>query len=1087
MTRFFPLPRTAFLSALLLGSTAAVAAPSDREAMRFFENEIRPLLAGECYECHGPDKSKNGLRLDHRDLILEGGDSGAAVAPGDPEKSLLIEAVRGGDPDFHMPPKNPLRPDQVEALEQWVRLGAPWPDEAVTRSETDEDGFTAEDRDWWAIQPLADVDPPRSGDDWAKNPVDRFVARRLEEQDLDPAPPAGPVELVRRLHFDLHGLPPTPEEVASFTRAWEKDPDRAVADRVDRLLADPRYGERWAQHWLDVVRYAESDGYRADHFRPGTWRYRDYVIDSFNEDKPYDRFVREQLAADEFAPGDPEAVIATGFLRLGVYEWNQRNARMQRDLILTEMTNVTGEALLGVGIGCAQCHDHKFDPILQRDHYALRAFFESTWWPEHRPLATPEELAEHERRMAEWREATREIRSQIDEMTAPRYAGSKKGVIEQFPEDIQAIYRTPAEERTAAEEQLAQLVQRQIDHKADRLDFEKIFKRDEEKLARYRDLREKLKEYDELKPGPLPDAFVTTDVGPDPAVTTYGKGKSEKSVEPAFLTLLDAPDPEVRPTDDTTGRRTALADWIASEDNPLSTRVIVNRVWQHHFGSGIVATPNDFGTLGEPPSHPELLDWLTRRFLEGGWKLKPLHRLIATSATYRQTARRSPTSDETRVDSDNRLLWRYPPRRLAAEPIRDAMLSVSGELEHREGGPSVDGDRPHRSIYVKKKRNTKDPMIGGFDAPTGFGSAPERVHTTTPNQSLLLVNGEWALERAGAFADRLLDDGDPGPDLVRRAYRLAYGRDPSRPEVEAALGFLESQGDLVETSEPPAKYPDENGLRPVKQAFGGIEGAELGERGLWLQPGSRFERLEVPDEGWPAEAFTVEAVAVLDDLHPDASVNTLASRWNGSRGSVGWTFGVTSEKSAYDPRNFIVQLVGDDFQGNRVYEVVASNLRVPVGEPVYLAATISARPSADDPNAGAVTFYLKDLSDPDAPLQTKTVAHPVVGGLADDGSSRTLVGGRDQKGHLWDGQLARLAVTPGGTNAKRLLVDGGPSGNSLLDWTFAGENGEKPAPGTNWVRHLEDQTSSDHPPAQLGAVTDFCHALLSSNEFLYLH
>jgi hypothetical protein len=762
------------------------------------------------------------------------------------------------------------------------------------------------------------------------------------------------------------------------------------------------------------------------------------------------------------------------------------------------MTNVTSEAFLGLGMGCAQCHDHKFDPILQKDYFALQSFLNSTWWPENQTLASPQQRAAHDAQLAKWEEATKAIRAELDAMTAPVLEGKRKGAVIQFPEDVQAIYWKKPGDRTAHEEQLAQLVQRQVDFDFRRTDWKKTFAKDEKKLARYTELTESLKRFDSLKPAPLPTAFITTDTGAKPADTLLKRRGKEEVVEPAFLTLLGEEKPAIKPTAATTGRRSALADWIADEKNPFTARVMVNRVWQRHFAEGLVATPNDFGMLGEAPSHPELLDWLTSRFLEDDWKLKKLHRLIVTSATYRQTARREPTSDEEIADPGNRLLWRYPPMRLDAEQIRDATLAASGELQHREGGPSVEGTAPNRSVYMKKRRNTPDTLIGEFDAPAGFSSTPNRIPTTTPNQSLLLVNGPWSMGRAEAFAKRVLKGGPAfGPEQVREAYRIAYGREALSTEVEGALAFIEAQTGTVgaPNTAGPDKFPNESGLRPATQFFSETGGVKVGEKALWLQPGSRFEKLDLGAVKLPEEDFTIEVIAVLDGVYADASVNTLLSRWNGSQEEIGWSLGVTSTKSRFDPQNFILQIVGDDFQKNRIYEVVPSGLRVPLGKPVYLAAAISARPSKDDLAKGSVTFHLKDLSDPEAPLQTATVAHQVVGGFSVKEGVAALLGGRAQTGHHWDGQLARLSVSEGALKKEQLLVSPQrseaesllPEARRILDWTFAGNDGETPVPGTAWVRNAKETVPSGTSPKLLGAVTDFCHALLNSNEFLYLH
>lgn len=1084
---------TAFAATTAIPSTDT-AKPED---LRFFETSIRPLLAAECYDCHGPKKSKGHLRLDHRDLILTGGESGPALVPGNPGESILIQAVHRTDPEFSMPPKKVLAPAQVAALEKWITLGAPWPQENLTREEKDQHGFTDEDRAWWAAQPVVDPAVPESGKGWAKNEIDHFIVEKLDEKHLRPAPVADAGELVRRIFFDLHGLPPGDSDVTDFEKEYSVDQDKAILDLVNRLLESPRYGERWGQHWLDVVRYAESDGYRADDYRPEAWMYRDYVIRSFNEDKPYHQFIREQLAADEIDAGNPDSLIATAFLRLGIYEWNQRNSRMQRELILTEMTNVTSETFLGLGMGCAQCHDHKFDPILQKDYFALQSFLNATWWPENELLASPKERAAYDAKMHAWEAATKNLREELDTLTASLYEGKMKGAVKQFPDDIQAIYWKKREDKSAEEEQLTQLVQRQVDFEYRRLNFEKSFEKDPPKLAKYRELTTALKAFDSVKPAPLPAAFITTDVGTKPAQTVMKRRSGEEMVEPAFLTLLGQAPPKITATAKTTGRRTALADWIASRENPFTARVMVNRIWQRHFAEGLVSTPNDFGMLSDLPSHPELLDWLTSRFLDNDWKMKELHRMILTSATYRQTARREPTKDEAVADPSNRLLWRYPPQRLDAEEIRDAALAASGELTNRDGGAAVEGTIPNRSIYVMKKRNTGDPILAEFDAPSGFSTTPNRIPTTTPIQSLLLVNGAWSLSRAESFAKRVLS-GVPTFDAeqVRKAYRIAYGREALTEEVEASLTFVDSQatsfGGAPDLSD---KFPNETGLRPATALFKDVKNLSIGENALWLQPGSRFERLQVNIPDLPDEEFTIEAVANLDNVHSDASVNTLISHWNGSDEEIGWSLGVTSAKSRFDPQNFIVQIVGDDFQHNRIYEVVASGLRVPLNKPVYLAASVSAIPSKEDPAKGTVTFYLKDLSDPAAKLQVSTKQHQIVGGVKSKPGVITLIGGRQENGHLWDGQVARISVSSGKLDSSQpLFTEGSSDGESLLpapkrliDWDFAGNNGEAPAPGSKWLRSKSTTPATQVSPALLAAVTDFCQSLLNSNEFLYLH
>ncbi|TWT53071.1 Planctomycete cytochrome C [Rubripirellula amarantea] len=1059
----------AFLGFGFASALAYAANPSDIEHQNFFENEVRPLLAANCVSCHGEDKQEGDLRLDSLAMMLQGGESGQAVVPGQVDESLLVEAINYDS--FEMPPSKQLGDQAIEVLTRWVEMGAPWPSDKEHLIRPSQKEFTQEDRDWWAIQPVADPSVPNCGDGWAVNEIDRFIARKLESEGLEPAAEASRIELVRRAYFDLHGLPPTPDQVNAFVN--DDRPD-AWPRLIRELLDSPRYGERWAQHWLDVVRFAESDGYNEDAFRPSAGKFRDYVIASLNDDKPYRQLVREHLAGDEIAPNDPDVFIGTGYLRHGVYEWNQRNAVMQWDLIVNEMTRVTGEAFLGIGIGCAQCHDHKFDPILQKDYFGLQAFLSSVAWPLKRELATKEEIEAYRQKFAAWEDATAEIRDEIHSLAKERFDADQKYTVEQFPPDVQAIYFKPEAEKTTYEKQVSYLVERQAQRAASKFDYAKELKKDSEKLARYQELETQLKQFDAIKPDPLPDAFVATDVSCEPAPTYLMTRTTKEAVEPSFLALMNEPPPTITPTQMTTGRRTALADWIVRDENPLSTRVIVNRIWQRHFGTGIVPTPNDFGTLGELPSHPELLDWLTQRFIESGWTLKPLHELMMNSAAYRQTAHREPTSLENELDPENRLLWRYPPQRLDAEQVRDAMLAVSGELKHRNGGASVAGTSPYRSVYVKKLRNKPDEMLCGFDAPLGFESAPNRTSTTTPVQSLLLVNGAWTLSRAETFAKRLLAGKDKfEDDNVRMAYRLAYGRDATDSEISDAIGFVRQQASLVNAPQVEDKYPGETGLRPVSQYFAAFQDRSVGENALWVQPGSRFERLHLQGSIELSDEFTVKTITVLDRLYPDASVNTLLSRWNGSTKSEGWSIGVTSQKSAYQPGSLIVQLVGRTFQDEPKYEVVASGLKFPLGKPVQVSVTISASTSEDNPTNGKVTFSLHDLSNPNAQPETVVVDTAVVSGIQNT-KSKLILGGRDANGHQWDGQFANLSVDR--EDGKGLLID----------LAFKGTDGERPAPDTAWLRRMEPK-STDISAKTLSAVTSFCHALFNSNEFLYLH
>lgn len=775
---------------------SAATGPTEQE-VRFFEEQVRPILAERCFRCHGPESQKGGLRVDSRSSLLAGGESGPAIAPGKPGESLLVEAIRYES--LEMPPDGQLAADQIAALTKWIEMGAPWPghDGSVRKPEPPKPKITDEDRAYWAFQPLRDKPPPSvSPDGWVRNDVDRFILAKLHAEGLTPAAEAERRALIRRLSFDLTGLPPSPEDVEAFVA----DPAADAYERlVDRLLDSPRYGERWARHWLDLVRYAESDGFRQDAFRPHAWRYRDYVVRAFNDDKPYDRFILEQLAGDEIAPHDPETLAATSYLRHWIYEYNQRDARTQWDNILIDVTNVTGEVFLGLGVGCARCHDHKFDPILKEDYFRLKAFFTPLLPRDDLPYATGEVRQQHQTQLAAWQQKTAEIRGQIDELERPLLVAARQRAAEKFPPDVRDMLLKDPPQRSPLEHQLAELANRQAKQEVAGVKFASQLKG--EPKAKWEQLQRELAQFDSLRPKDLPPAFTVTDVGPVAPPTLMASGREQRAVEPGFLTVLAPGAAEIvpPPAGNSTGRRTALARWLTRPDNPLTARVMVNRIWQQHFGVGLVATASDFGRLGEPPSHPELLDWLARRFIADGWRLKPLHRLIVTSATYRQAAAHADGELARRKDPENRWLWRMNVRRLDAEQIRDAMLALSGELDLTAGGPSVDLHQPRRSIYTRALRNTKDPLLDAFDAADPFTSTDRRNVTTTPTQSLLMINGPWPLKRAEAFAVRLrkqhaADDAA----AVAQAYQLAYGRRPEPAEAEAASRFLRERAGLVD-------------------------------------------------------------------------------------------------------------------------------------------------------------------------------------------------------------------------------------------------------------------------------------------------
>ena len=721
----------------------------------------------------------------------------AAVVPGKLDESLIIEAIRHDG--LEMPPTGKLDDAKIATLTRWVESGAAWPGggghastSAPATARVKE--FSAEDRAWWAFQPLRRPEVPAVEDGgWSRNPIDRFLFARLEAEGLAPAPEADRTALIRRLSFDLLGLPPSPEEVDAFVA--DDGPD-AYEHLVDRLLDSPRYGERWARHWLDLVRYAESDGYNQDAYRPHAWRYRDYVVRSLNADKPYDRFLTEQLAGDEIAPGDLEMMVAVGYFRLGTYEYNQSDIRTHTADILNDVTDVSADVFLGLGMGCARCHDHKFDPILQKDYFRLQAFFDPLVPRDEVPLAAPDEVMAYQRDLAAWEAMTAEVRSEIDAIEKPHLEKLAHVGYKKVPPDVRTILDAPPERRTPHDQKLALYANFLIRREREKFKAEATLKG--EALERWKALQDRLAAYEQDKPKPLPAVLTVTDVGPVASPVLIPGDRTGEAIEPGFPTILD-PNPartfRLPGASNSTGRRTALAQWLTRPDNPLSTRVVANRLWQYHFGRGLVATPSDFGRLGEAPSHPDLLDWLATEFVANGWSFKDLHRLIVTTAAYRQTALR-PTPKAARLaDPEDRLLWRRTTRRLDAEQIRDAMLFASGELDPTMGGEGVDGSKPRRTIYTKVLRNKPDPLLDAFDAPDGSITTCSRNSTTIPTQALLLINGEWSLDRARAFAGRLRSLDAPG-DRVDIAYRIAFGRAPGPDERAEAIAFLETQGSL---------------------------------------------------------------------------------------------------------------------------------------------------------------------------------------------------------------------------------------------------------------------------------------------------
>ena len=1045
------------------------------EDLKFFESKVRPLLVDRCYECHSEAKQKGQLRLDARELILAGGESGAAVVPKNPEESLLLQAVRFES--FEMPPSGKLPDAEIAILEEWIRRGAPWPKsdgKPIVATHGDK-LFTDADKAWWALQPLRDHAPPEiENDAWSRNEIDRFVLKQLADHQLQPAPEADRATLIRRLSFDLIGLPPTPAEVAEF----EADADpRAYEKLVDRLLERPQYGERWARHWLDVVRYADSDGYRIDHYRPDSWRYRDYVIQSLNSDKPYDRFVQEQLAGDELFPDSPDALVATGYLRHWIYEYNNRDARGQWDLILNEVTDTTGDVFLGVGLQCAKCHDHKYDPILQKDYYRLRAFFEAIRPDDKRVVASTGEQSSHAEQLKQWEQATAAIREQISALEAPYRAKARQDAFEKFPADIQELLKAEDAKRTPHEQQVFEIAWRQVDYEYDGLD-NRIKGDDKEKLLA---LRRELAKHDGLKPETLPTALVVTDVSNEAPVTKIPKRKTE--VGPGILSILNPDEmeiPALSPEQTTTGRRAALARWVTHPDNPLSTRVIVNRIWQGHLGRGLAQNASDFGTLGGPPTHPELLDWLTLNFVRGGWSMKNLHRMIVKSATYRQAAEHPQLAEYQLKDPLNREYWRFSTRRLDAEQIRDAILAASGQLDLTAGGPGVQSDVPRRSIYMRVMRNERDTLLDAFDLPLFFSSTSSRDTTTSPVQSLLLFNSQIMMNHGAKFAASLLSkqngaSSQTTASQIAALWERAFGREPSESELRDAEQFLSEQqqrivaerGKVDTASIPIGRLPYRDGQAVI------------------VNPEDKPLRMAIDStDAMNSTEFTIEACFQVRSIYDTGAVRTIAAKWNGDNKQVGWMLGVTGKGSRRKPQTLVMQLFGKSQDGSLKEAALFSDQNIELNTPYFVAVTF--KPATTVSESGVVTFHLKNLANADEMLASVSVPHNVIDGLHND-LPLTLGFRQGAAESSFDGLIddVRLSATALGVD-QLLLNSEGPGPLTLALWKF------EPVPGL-----LEDSSSHSRRLSLLrqdlsavspeqAALADLCHVILNSNEFLYV-
>lgn len=934
------------------GMRAGSAAELDADSVSFFTEQVRPILEDRCLRCHGGDKVRGGLSLADGAAFFAGGDSGETIDLSAHEDSDFLRAISYTDIDLEMPPSGKLPPDELEVLEQWVLSGAPWPGgEAGQLAESDgaaaaHDGpMTIEEgRSSWAYSRVVRPEVPGAqavaDPAWREHPIDAFIYARLAQADLEPNPEADRRTLIRRATLDLTGLPPTPEEVDAFVNS--EDP-AAYEKLIDRLLASPHYGEKWARHWLDAVRYAETDGYERDGKKLNMWRYRDYVIRAFNEDKPYDRFIMEQLAGDELPDADGQSLIATGFMRLQIWDDEPTDRVQARADYIGDIVDTTSSVFLGSTVGCARCHDHKKDPILQADYYRLYAFFNHLTEPARgNPTAiardipdpqTAEDLRLETQRLARMEELEAEIAAVEQELLASWDSDPHTEMLLPDSREGQSAQTWRYAFREHKGWQLQQYDDRRwreaeagfgvaeapgarvsTDWDGDTIYLRRNFRVSEEPGHAYLTLYHNddvqvfingilvyasngfQREYTQVQlPGDVLDAFVVgsnsiavrcenrggpqyIDVGvgvgvvdravavasarpseiirilgqeraeayrgwrseharlaasspiapypasvvsergtrgPDEFVHMRGNASSPADpVVPGYPAVLGGENADFDPMPEvnTTGRRLALAQWIASEDNPLTARVMANRLWQHHFGRGLVESSSDFGTLGTGCTHPELLDYLASELVDRDWSLKEMHKLIMTSRAYRMSSVAS--GDGLAKDSTNQLLWRFNMRRLTAEEVRDSILAVNGSLNRELFGPEVYPPMPEevlatasqpdkawgrstpeqadrRSIYIHVKRSLREPFLFAFDQAETDTPCPVRFETTVPTQSLIALNSAFMQTEAAVFADRL--QRETGGDLeaqVRLALSLILLREPSEEDVAENVGFI---------------------------------------------------------------------------------------------------------------------------------------------------------------------------------------------------------------------------------------------------------------------------------------------------------
>ena len=768
-----------FLGLLLVGNASMLQAQQASNEVVDFVQDVKPILAKHCYACHGPDESEGGLNLSTKSTAFAETDSGShAIVPSDPAASEILVRVTSNDEFDQMPPEGErLTPSQVEILRQWIQQGATWDEH-------------------WAFKPMQVIPVPEVNDqEWSKHPIDAFIYSSLDSAGLRPNPPAKRQDLLRRAFYDLTGLPPSAQLIKEFS---EDPSSETFAKHVEDLLASPHYGERWGRHWLDLVRYAETNSYERDGPKPNAWKYRDYVIRSFNEDKPYDRFVAEQLAGDELDQVTKETLTATGYYRLGIWDDEPADPKLAIYDELDDILTTTSQVMLGLTINCARCHDHKIDPIPQKDYYSLLSMFaDVTSWGSRGDQRSNNQIDvssdELNERYRSNDEAKRKIDSEIREM-------EQAGIATMSAPDQRAT-EGPRKQREDV------LKAKLKDHLS------------EEQWTAYQGLKSEQKRIEQearsLPPREMVMGLARTQEPKQMFVLQRGSPHVPgEPVDPDFPEIFNSESLELtslQPSEKSSGRRRALAEWITSKNNLLAARVAVNRIWQFHFGRGIVRSANNFGQLGTPPTHPELLDWLALRFIETGWSFKEMHRFIMSSRTYQMSS--SIQEAAAAVDPNNDLFWKFDSRRLSAEEIRDSILLTNGSLNSNPYGPSFypqlsrevlagqsrpgsgwgqsnEADQNRRSVYIHVKRSLLTPLLTAFDFPDPDLTCEDRFITLQPAQSLALLNSEFVHQQAARLAKSIEPQAVGDEEVVRKAILAVLSRNASDEEIENGTALI---------------------------------------------------------------------------------------------------------------------------------------------------------------------------------------------------------------------------------------------------------------------------------------------------------